>query len=189
MVRIFAAGGVRQLLYFALTLWFVSADVGTAADHTYDSGYEPTPPVPFPVAYKDHQILPYTISPDHRYAFIYPKRSRLYELPQVSLYRQEIRADFEKSLPEDHNDYHDFIFDTEDRAILDKDKNVIGERGWELDSNGHVMIDCTCTNDPKGLKPRSGWIARFTGKWDISVGTFLEKTLVREPSVGRHDEE
>jgi hypothetical protein len=59
---------------------------GYAVEQTYDGGFEPTPPSPFPVAYKDYQILPNTMSPDRRFAFIYPKRSRLYELSEYGLY-------------------------------------------------------------------------------------------------------
>jgi membrane-associated protease RseP (regulator of RpoE activity) len=53
---------------------------------SYDWGFEPKPPVPFPAAYKDYQILPNTISPDNRYAFIFPKRSRLYDLKEYGLF-------------------------------------------------------------------------------------------------------
>jgi hypothetical protein len=61
-------------------------DSSFAVKQTYDSGFEPKPPVPFSAAYKDYQILPGTISPDQRYAFVYPKRSRLYEIPKYGLF-------------------------------------------------------------------------------------------------------
>jgi hypothetical protein len=59
---------------------------GAAAGQTYGDGYEPKPPEVFPREYKDYQILPETVSPDHTYAFIYPKRSVLYDLPKYGLF-------------------------------------------------------------------------------------------------------
>jgi len=52
----------------------------------YGRGFEPPPPVPFPPAYKDYQILPGSVSPGNRYVFIYPKRARLYELKKYGLF-------------------------------------------------------------------------------------------------------
>jgi len=46
---------------------------------TYDEGFEPKPPVPFPTEYKNYQILPGSFSPDNKYGLIYPKRSLLFE--------------------------------------------------------------------------------------------------------------
>jgi hypothetical protein len=57
-----------------------------AAEETYGSGYEPKPPVPFPSTYKDYQILPGTISPDQRHAFVYPKRSVLFDIRNPRLF-------------------------------------------------------------------------------------------------------
>ena len=56
------------------------------ADQTYGSGYEPKPPVPFTSAYKNYQILPGTISPDQSYAFLYPKRSVLFDIHNPRLF-------------------------------------------------------------------------------------------------------
>jgi hypothetical protein len=69
-----------------LSLWLLLAGSGVAAEQTYGSGYEPKPAVPFPAQFKDYQILPDTISPDQKLAFIYPKRSRLYELEKYNLF-------------------------------------------------------------------------------------------------------
>lgn len=60
------------------------ASSATAEEQTYGSGYEPKPPVPF--EFKDYQILPDAISPDRKSAFVYPKRSRLYELENYNLF-------------------------------------------------------------------------------------------------------
>jgi hypothetical protein len=57
-----------------------------AAEETYGSGYEPKAPVPFLSAYKDYQILPGTISPDQRHAFLYPKRSVLFDIRNPRLF-------------------------------------------------------------------------------------------------------
>ncbi|PYL52736.1 MAG: hypothetical protein DMF29_10385 [Verrucomicrobia bacterium] len=63
----------------------------TFAEETYDSGFEPIPPNPFPAAFKDYQILPGTVSPDRQYGLIYPKRSRLYELASYGLYLAQLK--------------------------------------------------------------------------------------------------
>lgn len=55
------------------------------ASEAYRADYEPHPPIPFPAAFRDYQILPRSISPDQKYAFIYPKRSLLYEIPHIRL--------------------------------------------------------------------------------------------------------
>lgn len=56
-----------------------------AEDKSYDEGFEPKPPCPFPSAYADYQILPGSISPNGQYALIYPKRSVLYETKRPRL--------------------------------------------------------------------------------------------------------
>lgn len=221
------------------------------ANQTYESGLEPKPPIPFPAAYKDYQILPGTVSPDQRCAFIYPKRSRLYEIPKYGLFlvalepfavlsqvslghsnlaanahgyyatnwakdsstavfiagtkwgpervwvlplrdgkvakrmdltaavRQQVLADFKKSHARRYNEYYDFVFDSEDRQTV-IDSKTIAERGWDLDDRGHLIIDCTCTTDPKELDPRR-WAVRFKGTWDIAAGKFIERALTRLP--------
>jgi hypothetical protein len=226
-------------------------DSSFAVKQTYDSGFEPKPPIPFPAAYKDYQILPGTISPDQRYAFIYPKRSRLYELPKYGLFlaalepfavlsqipighsnlaanahgyyaatwtknsstaifiagskwgpervwvlplrggkvakridltaavRQEVLPDFKKSHAERFNEYYDFIFDSEDRQTV-VESETLAERGWDLDDHGHVIIDCTCTTDPKELDPRR-WVVQFKGTWGVVRAKFIRKAFTRIP--------
>ena len=56
--------------------------------------------------------------------------------------------DFKKLRAERYNEYYDFIFDSEDKQTV-VDNETLAERGWDLDDRGHVMIDCTCTTDPK----------------------------------------
>lgn len=63
-----------------------SNESASADDGQYDHGVEPTPPTPFPAAFKNYQILPNTISPNQQYALIYPKKSALYDLPHHNLY-------------------------------------------------------------------------------------------------------
>lgn len=75
---------MKLLLVLSFVLSLVASSF--AAEKTYDSGFEPKPRVPFPAAYKDYQILPGTVSPDQRYAFIYPKRSRLDEVRKCGLF-------------------------------------------------------------------------------------------------------
>lgn len=71
-----------------IVVWliFSLAAYGDTQSDLYSSNHEPAPPAPFPAAYKDYQILPGTVSPNQRYALIYPKRSRLYELRHQGLF-------------------------------------------------------------------------------------------------------
>jgi hypothetical protein len=255
---------MKPPLVFCVVLSLVTR--GFAAEQTYDSGFEPRPPVPFPAAYQDYQLLPGTISPDRRHAFIYPKRSLLYKLPNYGLFlgalapfavlsriplghsnltgnahgyyaanwasdsstavfiagskwgpekvwllplrdgkvakrvdlteavRQQVLPDFKKSRAERYNEYYDFIFDSEDRQTV-IDSETLAERGWDLDNRGHVMIDCTCTTDPKELNPHR-WAVRFKGTWDIVNAKFIQKEFTRtppgpnramQPTAGRSD--
>ena len=75
---------MKSLVVLSVFLLLVGS--GVADKQTYGSGYEPKPPIPFPAQFKDYQILPDTISPDQKLAFIYPKRSRLYELEKYNLF-------------------------------------------------------------------------------------------------------
>ncbi len=256
---------MKLLAVLSLSLLFVGSSI--AAEQTYGSGYEPKPPVPFPPAYKDYQILPNTISPNRRYAFIYPKRSRLYELQSYGLFlaallpfnilsrvptgssnlaanarcyyaatwakdstttvfiagrrwgpdtvsvlqlrdgqvskqsdltsevRQQVLPDFKESHAERYNEYIDFVFDSDDQFVQAADGEIIGERGWDLDGKGHVLIDCMCTTDPKDLDAHR-WAVRFKGTWDIATAKFIRKEFTRipprpnqsmEPTAGRRD--
>src|SRR4051812_41463150 len=69
-----------------LLLVFLAVSNTVTDEQTYDSGYEPKPSTSFPSEYKDYQILPGTISPDRRYAFLYPKRSVLFEIRKPRLF-------------------------------------------------------------------------------------------------------
>lgn len=224
---------------------------------TYSDGFIPKPPAPFPAQYDTYQILPGTVSPDHRYAFIYPKRLLLYELPKPALYlvalnpfhlltpiptgysnlaenvhgyyvanwakdssaatfiagakwgpekviaaalrdgkathlsdlteavRQLVQSDFKASGAEPFNEYHDFVFESEGRYTSNRNAPD-SERGWDPDGQGHILIDCTCTTDPKDLDPK-GWTIRFHGTWDIEKEHFLKKDFHRIPPQVRDE--
>jgi hypothetical protein len=219
-----------------------AAAIATAAEQSYDSGYEPQPPTPFPTEFKDYQILPNTISPNQRVAFIYPKSSRLDELEKYSLLlvvlkpfqtlceiprgnrtlehkargyyaatwsvdsstavfvvggrwgpekvwvvalrddrvanrteltqvvRQEVLPDYKKSHAGRYNQYYDFVFNE------DHDDTS----SWKLDDSGHVIIDTTCTTDPKKGDPHR-WTVRFKGTWNIALGKLIQKSVSRIP--------
>lgn len=240
---------MKALARWSISLLLLSTVLGK--EQTYNAGFEPKQPSPFPPEFSDYQILPNTISPDHRYAFLYPKRSRLYELPETRLYvaalgpyhilsqipignmslawnahgyyeakwrkdgsaavfvvgakwgpdkvwliqlrhrtvakrtdltaavRQQVLPDYERSHAQRYNDYYDFIFDSEDRQTV-VDGETVAERGWDFDDAGHIMIDCTCTTDPKPFDPRR-WMVRFKGIWDIGSERFIEKSITRIP--------
>ncbi len=82
--------------------------------------------------------------------------------------RQLVQKDFEASKAERYNDYYDFIFTEEDRT----------ESGWKFDGKGRVIIDCTCTTDPKEII-KNRWMARFKGVWDIGKATLKEVKWAR----------
>lgn len=84
--------------------------------------------------------------------------------------RQQVLPDYKKSQAERYNDYFDFVFEEENEDTS----------AWKLDDNGHVLIDTTCTTDPKELEPH-GWTVRFKGAWDIAGGRFVEKSFKRLP--------
>ncbi len=229
---------MKPLVLLSLLLPLLSHAV--AAEQTYGSGYEPKPPIPFPSAYKDYQILPETFSPDKQFAFIYPKRSLLYTTMNCSLFlaalnpfhvlsrvptgytnlaenargyyaarwskdsatavfvagsrwgpekvwalqvrggkvakqidltaevRRQVLPDFKKSHAPRYNEYYDFVFEDEN------------DEGWKPDGKGHVMIDTTCTTDPKELEAHR-WAVRFKGTWDIEGSKFLQKEFRRIP--------
>jgi hypothetical protein len=51
----------------------------------------PKPPAPFPAEYKDYQILPDTISPNDKFALIYPNREVVVEMKKPRLYAVELK--------------------------------------------------------------------------------------------------
>ncbi|HEY2711359.1 MAG TPA: hypothetical protein VGI60_02505 [Chthoniobacterales bacterium] len=77
---------MKLLVLISLFLTLFARSAPAERSYEYDYGYEPRPPVPFPSEYRDYQILPGTTSPDQRYAFIYPKRSLLFELQKYGLF-------------------------------------------------------------------------------------------------------
>ena len=240
---------MQPLVLFSVFLLIAGT---SRASETYGSGYEPPPPVPFPTAFRDYQILPRSMSPDQKYAFIYPKRSRLYELPRIRLclvtlrpfrvlsevpihgrslaanahgyytvnwasdasasvfivgakwgpaqvwlgqlrdekvakltnltraVQQQVLPDYKKSHAPRYNDYYDFIFEGGDQWTVSDDGLSTLQRGWDLDSAGHVIIDTVCTTDPKEIEPHR-WAVRFKGTWDVASGKFAQKALIRIP--------
>ncbi len=238
---------MKSLAIVTLLVLFGSTGLAGESD---ESGAEPKPPAPFPARHHDYQILPRSISPDHQFAFIYPKRSRLYQLPRIRLYlialqpfrvlseipihgrslvanahgycacdwtadssaavfvvgtkwgpdqvwlarlhdreltkladltravRRHVTPDYEKSHARRFNEFHDFIFQSDDQWTVTAGGEVTSQRGWDLDGAGHVVIDTVCTTDPKEIEPRR-WAVRFEGNWEIASGRFTETTLTR----------
>lgn len=238
---------MKPLVLFIVILLLVQS--GRSAE-VYGDDYEPAPPVPFPSTYRDYQILPRSVSPDHKRAFTYPKRSRLYKLPHVHLclvtlqpfsvlseipiqdmslagnahgyytvnwnsdssvavfivgekwgpaqawlvqfrdakilkltnlvkaVRRQVLPEYRKSHAPSYNDSRDFIFEGDDQWTISEQGRFTLQRGWDLDSLGHVIVDTICTTDPKGME-RHGWTVRFKGTWDITDGKFVKKSLTR----------
>src|SRR5882757_2874427 len=61
----------------------LSAPVRADATGEYSDTVIPTPPLPAP--YQQDVVYPQSGSPDHQYAFIYPARSVLFDLPKARL--------------------------------------------------------------------------------------------------------
>jgi len=80
----------------------------------------------------------------------------------------------------DGNEYIDFVFDSDDQFVQAADGEIIGERGWDLDGKGHVLIDCMCTTEPKDLDAHR-WAVRFKATWDIATAKFIRKEFTRIP--------
>ena len=80
---------------------------------------------------------------------------------------KQVRPDFEEARAEHYNDIVDFIFDSDPPGT------------WHI-TDGTVVVECTCTTDPKGLDQHS-WTARFKGTWDISQGGFIQHKVTRVP--------
>ncbi len=92
--------------------------------------------------------------------------------------RKQVTPDFRQSKAARYNDTYDFIFESEDRQVLNEWGDTFSEKGWDVVGNGRVMIDCTCTTDPKEIEPHS-WTIRFKGIWDIGSRRFLQKQFTR----------
>ena len=74
---------------------------------------------------------------------------------------KQVRPDSERVHAERYNNFFDFIFDDETPDT------------WQI-RDGTVIIECTCTTDPKGLEEHS-WTAGFKGIWDVAK-TVLSST-------------
>lgn len=242
LVRRRSSRSVRPMKLLVVLSVFSLLVGSSSAEQAYGSGYEPKPPVPFPTEFRDYQILPDTISPDQKFAFIYPKRSRLYELENcklalaalkpfrklseiprghsnlaenarcyyaaswskdssvtvfvagsrwgpekvwvvllrdakvakrtdlTNLVRQQVLPDYKKSRARRYNEFYDFVFEEDHQDTAN----------WRLDDRGNVLIDTTCTTDPKELDSQR-WAVRFTASWDIAAGKLTEKSLSRIP--------
>ena len=85
-----------------------------------------------------------------------------------------VGSSFRQSKAPPYNENYDFVFEEDP----DSESGVCG---WDLDNAGHVVIDCICSTDPKGIEPR-GWTVKFTGIWDIGKQAFLKKSIVRLPA-------
>ena len=94
--------------------------------------------------------------------------------------RQQVLPDYRKSHAPRYNDYSDFIFEGDDQWTVIDDGDTTIQRGWDLDSAGHVLIDTVCTTDPKEIDP-DRWAVRFKGTWDIATTKFVEKSLTPLP--------
>ena len=80
---------------------------------------------------------------------------------------KQVRPDSERGHAERYNNFLDFIFDDETPDT------------WQI-RDGTVIIECTCTTDPKGLEEHS-WTAGFKGIWDIAKDRFIQHKITRMP--------
>jgi hypothetical protein len=238
---------LRSIAAFALC--FV-ANVTLCTAQSYDEGFEPTPPAPFPAAYNEYQILPGSVSPSGQYALIYPRRSVLFEIKEAKLLlvglapfralselpvkgalaasahgsysvswakngaamlfvagrkwgpgevflvafrngqpepsidlvdniRQLLEPEFKKSKAPPFNYSEDFVLENSASEVAN---GVTVGRGWIFDQAGHVLIDCTCTSDPKGDDSRA-WTIKFRGTWDISKGQLISYEMLSKDKL------
>lgn len=80
------------MLAAACLLAFSSAHAAPKSpSELYGDNFQPRAPAPFPAAFKNYQILPGSISPDHRYGLLYPKRTLVYSLPDTGLYLAQLK--------------------------------------------------------------------------------------------------
>ena len=94
--------------------------------------------------------------------------------PRISDITAEIRKIlqplFARSGAPRFNDTFDFIFDYENRLKCER-KQVVFDSGWQFGPDQTVLVNCTCTTDPKKIEPKR-WTVNFTGTWDIKTGRF-----------------
>ena len=73
-----------------------------------------------------------------------------------------------------------FIFDKGTRVTWNKDNLVASDSGWRFGPGHTVLIDCTCTTDPKEMDPNR-WAVNFTGTWDMRANTFTSTHVKKLP--------
>ena len=75
--------------FFCLILagWIFALSAGAQTpSEDYGRGEQPTPPEPLPATYRDYQVLPGSLSPDQRYALLYPQRALIYGMHDYGLF-------------------------------------------------------------------------------------------------------
>jgi hypothetical protein len=77
--------------YLIALACFASTLLHCDANDDYENGVQPLPHMPLPSVYNQYQILPDSISPDKTTAFIYPRRSVLYDIKDYGLYLVALR--------------------------------------------------------------------------------------------------
>jgi len=78
-----------------------------------------------------------------------------------------------------YNNLLPYIFDSETRVTWKGDR-VIKDTGWQLLPNGNVKVDCTATNDPKGISPKR-WAVRFVGTYTPEFDGFENPQITPVP--------
>ena len=68
------------------------------------------------------------------------------------------------------------------------DGEMSGEKGWDINDKGQVVVDATCATNPKHDPETKSWECTFQGIWDIAQGKWVEKKFKRTFS-GQYKEE
>ena len=96
--------------------------------------------------------------------------------PQIADITSEIRGMLAPLLAKagarPFNDSIHFIFDRENRVKY-QGTQAISDSGWQFGPNGTVLVDCTCTSDPKQMDPNR-FAVRCKGTWNIDAKRFSE---------------
>ena len=91
--------------------------------------------------------------------------------PQIADITSEIRGMlaplFAKSGARPFNDNFNFILDRENRVKY-QGTQAPSDSGWQFGPQGTVLVDCTCTSDPKRFA------VRCKGTWNIDAKRFSE---------------
>ena len=82
----------------------------------------------------------------------------------LSILKEFVRPDFNKSGADPFNDNIDFFID-EDGV-------------WTFNESDQITIDCEFTNDPR-LSARVNWTGRLTAKWDTKRGKLIDAHFSR----------